>query len=99
MFLFFGCTCFFKHTKLKMCVIVFARSLAVTFCTKSVVVLLPRVFIGFGIYVNVTDCRVIYAFKFWIGALIVYFFNRKEETKLLSFNIGRVIKVCLRKHL
>ena len=52
-----------------MCVIVFARSLAVTFCTKGVVVLLPRVFIGFGIYVNVNDCRVIYAFKFWIGAL------------------------------
>ena len=81
-----------------MCVIVFARSLAVSFCTKSVVVLLPRVFIGFGIYVNVNDCRVIYAFKFWIGALIV-FFNRKEETKLLSFNIGTATEVCLKKHL
>ena len=99
MFLFFGCTCFFKHTKLKMCVIVFARSLAVTFCTKSVVVLLPRVFIGFGIYVNVNECHVIYAFKFWIRALIVFFLTEKKKLNYCRFNIGRAIKVCLKKHL
>ena len=75
-----------------MCVIVFARSLAVTFCTKSVVVLLPRVFIGFGIYVNVTDCRVIYAFKFWIGALIVFFLTEKKELNYCRLTLVELLK-------
>ncbi len=48
----------------------------------------PAVFICFGINVNVNECRVIYAFRFWIRALISL--NRKEETKLWSFNIGLI---------
>ena len=73
----------------------FARPLAVTFCTKSVViekkadtkiyffihflaVYNSRQYLsGFGINVNVNECRVIYAFKFWIRALISL--NRKEK--------------------
>ncbi len=48
----------------------------------------PAVFICFGINVNVNECRVINAFRFWIRALIGL--NRKEETKLWSFNIGLI---------